>query len=110
MKTQIMGIDEDTFRADARKLERERDANAKQLSLIAALFGHDDTIGGESLVDYLSRMVGKLRNENQALRDALRVRIGCQKCPECLNYLEEWGQHKETCRHYATEQRITNAS
>ena len=93
---------------DIESRERERDANVMQLSLIAALFGHEDTIGGESLVDYLSRMVGNLRNENADLRDALRVRIDTdegQVCPECHQQLRNW-QHAPTCRHYATEREV----
>lgn len=117
----------------ARKLERERDelrelydldtqmllaerdeareqnaANIEQLSTLSALFGHDNTIGCESVVDYMARMVGKLRNENAALRDALRVRINfwqtlyAKRCPECNG----GGGHYKTCRHYQIEKEV----
>ena len=91
-----------------RKLERERDATTNQLFGIADLFDYDDTIGGESLVDYMRRMVGKLRNENAALRDALRVRVmqheHSRPCPDC-GYIA-W--HDSKCRHYETEKKITH--
>ena len=95
-------------RSDER-LKAENAANIEQLSLLADLFAYDDTVGGESLVDYISRMVGKLRNENRALRDALRVRINTAKdgvCPECWKQLQYW-KHSVACRHYKTEQKVT---
>ena len=48
-----------------------------------------------------------MRMENQALRDALRVRIENAYCPECGSVMMHWyGPHAKTCRHHTTESKV----
>ena len=54
----------------------------------------------------LERERDELREQNAALRDALRVRIEEMSCPECGCKVLDFFQHAETCRHYATEQKV----
>ena len=47
-----------------------------------------------------------LRAERDEARDALRVRIKYNICPECDAWCQDDMSHKETCRHYAVEQEV----
>ena len=49
--------------------------------------------------------IKELKEANQALRDALRVRIDYKECPDCGGEFGQTG-HAETCRHYATEHEV----
>ena len=76
----------------ARKLERERDAVRELYTL--------DT-------QYLRAERDEAREQNAALRDALRVRIeqdgvDAVPCPDC----RYWPDHAPTCRHYQTEREV----
>ena len=48
----------------------------------------------------------RLKAENKALADALRVRMQGWVCEECSGFIDEH-PHKETCHHYETEKKVT---
>ena len=82
---QSLCVSEVVRKADARKLERERDE-------LRELYGLDTQT---------------LRAERDEARDALRVRIEEMSCPECGCKVLDFFQHAETCRHYAVEREVT---
>ena len=86
----------DEARVERERARTQRDEARKQNAMLEKRLSH-------MVID--SRGVCDIEAENVALADALRVRIECQRCPECRNYLEEWGDHKETCRDHETEKK-----
>jgi hypothetical protein len=85
----------------ARRLERERDEARAELRRC-----HNEYIC--TAHDRAAEMEA-IRGENQALRDALRVRIdkAYRFCPECDALLDiSSDSHYATCRHHATEQAV----
>ena len=109
---ELYALDTQCLRAERDEAREERDesrcynaANVTQLYCIVDIFDNQETIGGESAFHYARRMVGKMQAENQALREALRVRTD-GVCGDCGEWLGFPLLHADTCRHYATERKV----